>query len=122
MRLHKRVGPGLLESAYETILAEQLSREGLRVERQKTVALNYDDIRIVDAYRIDLLVERQLVIEVKATERLLPIHPRQVLTYLKMLDLRLGYVMNFGQETFAAGLKRVSNGAKDFAPSRLPLK
>jgi GxxExxY protein len=119
VRLHQRLGPGLLESAYELILAEQLARAGFHVERQKAVGIDFDGMRIVDAFRVDLLVERQLIIELKAIERLAPVHTRQVLTYLKLLDLKLGLLINFGQETLIAGLRRVVNGPTTFVPSRL---
>lgn len=119
MRLHRQLGPGLLESAYETILFEQLRREGLAVERQKAISIDVDRIRIADAFRADLLVENVLLIEIKSADRLAPVHVKQVLTYLKLLDLPLGLLMNFGQETLRDGLRRVVNGPATFVPSRL---
>jgi GxxExxY protein len=119
MRLHKRLGPGLLESAYEIILCEQLQREGLRVERQKAVSIDVDGIRIADAFRVDLLLNGTLVLEIKSVDRLAPVHSKQLLTYLKLLDLRLGLLMNFGQETLRDGLRRIVNGPSSFVPSRL---
>ena len=119
MRLHKRLGPGLLESAYEVILCEQLQREGFFVERQKAVSIDVDGIRIADAFRVDLLINQTLVLEIKSVDRLAPVHSKQLLTYLKLLDLRLGLLMNFGQETLRDGLRRIVNGPSTFVPSRL---
>lgn len=107
--IHRDLGPGLLESCYELLLAASLARSGLRVERQKMIAIDYKGISVREAFRADLLVEGRLVVEVKAVERLAPIHSRQLLTYLKLLDLPLGLVMNFGGGTFREGLKRVAS-------------
>jgi GxxExxY protein len=108
-RIHHDLGPGLLESVYETLLAAKLSDAGLRVERQKPIAIEYEGIGIREGFRADLLIERRLVVEVKSTERLAAVHSRQVLTYLRLLDLPLGLLMNFGGETFREGLRRVLN-------------
>lgn len=107
--IHQDLGPGLLESCYEVLLAATLARAGLAVERQKVVDVEYKGISVRDAFRADLLIERRLVVEIKAVDRLAAIHSRQVLTYLKLLDLPLGLVMNFGGATFREGLKRVAN-------------
>lgn len=119
INLHKRLGPGLLESVYEIILCEQLRARGFVVEKQRPITIEFDGIRIADAFRADLLVEQKLVIEIKALDGLIPVHIKQVLTYLKLLDLPLGLLMNFGQETFRDGLRRVVNGPSSFVPSRL---
>lgn len=110
--IHQDLGPGLLESCYEALLAAMLARAGLAVERQKLIDIDYRGISVRDAFRADLLVERRLIVEVKAVDRLAAIHSRQVLTYLKLLDLPLGLVMNFGGGTFREGLKRVANSAR----------
>ena len=107
--IHRDLGPGLLESCYEALLEASLARTGLVVERQKPIHIEYKGISVRDAFRADLLVERRLIVEVKAVDRLAPIHSRQVWTYLKLLDLPLGLVMNFGGGTFREGLKRVAN-------------
>lgn len=107
--IHRDLGPGLLESCYEVLLAATLARAGLAVERQKSVDIEYRGISVRDAFRADLLIERRLVVEVKAIDRLVPVHSRQVLTYLRLLDMPLGLVMNFGGGTFHEGLKRVAN-------------
>ncbi len=114
-QLHRHLGPGLLESAYGVLLAKQLERRGLRVERQKSLALEFKGIRVEDAYRVDLLAEGSVVVELKAVERLAPVHRRQVLTYLELLDLHLGFVINFGEYHLKNGLRRV---VRDYRPSR----
>ena len=108
-RIHHDLGPGLLESVYETLLAAKLARSGVLVERQKSVDIEYDGIRIRDGFRADLVVDHRLVVEVKSMERLAAVHSKQVLTYLRLLGLPLGLLMNFGGETFREGLKRVAN-------------
>ncbi len=110
--IHRDLGPGLLESCYEALLAATLARAGLAVERQKAVDIEYRGISVRDAFRADLVIERRLVIEIKAIDRLAAVHSRQVLTYLRLLNLPLGLVMNFGGGTFHEGLKRVANSLK----------
>ena len=107
--LHRDLGPGLLESAYEVLMAESLRQRGLTVERQIALPLKYNGVVVDNAFKIDLLVERSLVIELKSVERVAPVHGKQVLTYLRLMDLPLGLLMNFGQGTFKDGLKRVAN-------------
>ena len=107
--LHRDLGPGLLESAYEVLMAESLRQRGLTVERQIALPLKYNGVVVDNAFKIDLLVERSLVIELKSVERLAPVHGKQVLTYLRLMDLPLGLLMNFGQGTFKDGLKRIAN-------------
>jgi GxxExxY protein len=107
--IHRDLGPGLLESVYETLLAAKLARSGVLVERQKPIDIEYDGICIREGFRADLLIERRLIVEVKSSERLAAVHSKQVLTYLRLLDLPLGLLMNFGGETFREGLKRVVN-------------
>lgn len=109
LSIHRDLGPGLLESVYETLLAAKLARSGLRVERQKPVDVEYEGIRVREGFRADLLIDRLLIVEVKSTERLAAVHSRQVLTYLRLLGLPLGLLMNFGGETFREGLRRVMN-------------
>ena len=120
LKLHQRLGPGLYESVYETLLVESLTRRGLAVERQKPISFEFDGIKLVDAFRADVLIEGELLIELKSVERVAPVHLKQLLTYLRLIDLPLGLLMNFGDETFRAGLKRVVNGLSAFpSPSRL---
>ncbi len=107
--IHDDLGPGLLESVYEGILMRSLDARGLNVERQVSVSFAYGGVTYDDAFRADLLVERKLLIEVKSVERLAAVHSKQVLTYLRLLQLPLGLLMNFGAETFKAGVQRVLN-------------
>lgn len=107
--LHRDLGPGLLESAYEALLAEGLRHAGLAVQRQVPVTMSYKGVVIDNAFKVDLLVEDSLVIELKSVERLAPVHGKQVLTYLRLMRLPLGLLMNFGQATFKDGLRRVAN-------------
>ncbi len=107
--LHRDLGPGLLESAYEAILSELLSHKGHAVRRQVAVPIRYGSVVVDNAFKVDLLVDNLLVIELKSTERSAPVHAKQLLTYLRLMELSLGLLMNFGQTTFKAGLKRVAN-------------
>ena len=108
-KIHRDVGPGLLESVYEAFLAEQLVRRGLRVERQVNITASYDGITVPNAFRVDLLVEGQLVVEIKSLERLAPVHSKQLLTYLRLMHLPLGFLLNFGGATFREGIRRLVN-------------
>jgi GxxExxY protein len=107
--LHRDLGPGLLESAYEVLMAESLRQAGLTVERQIALPLKYKGVVIDNAFKIDLLIERRLIIELKSVERLAPVHGKQLLTYLRLMNMPLGLLMNFGQGTFKDGLKCVAN-------------
>ncbi|MXO73672.1 GxxExxY protein [Altererythrobacter aerius] len=108
-RLHRNLGPGLLESAYELILFESPRQRGVPVRRQVPVPISWDGIVIDNAFKVDILVEDVLLIELKSTERVAAVHAKQVLTYLRLMGLPLGFLMNFGQATFKEGLKRVAN-------------
>jgi GxxExxY protein len=105
--VHRALGPGLLESAYEACLAEDLERSGLRVERQVGVPVSYGDVRLDVGYRLDLLVENCVVVEVKAIDALASIHTAQLLTYLRFARVRLGYLINFNSVLLKTGLRRV---------------
>ncbi|MBP2295359.1 GxxExxY protein [Azospirillum rugosum] len=105
--VHSRLGPGLLESVYETCLAYELSKRGIGVKRQLVVPVYYDDIRIDEGFRIDLLIEDSIVIEIKSVERSLPVYEAQLLTYLKMTGHRLGFLMNFNVSRFKDGVRRM---------------
>jgi iron complex transport system substrate-binding protein len=108
-QVHDDIGPGLLETAYEAFLAACLSERGLRVEVQKPVPVTYRRVLIREAFRADLVLEGRLVIEVKPVERLAPVHSKQLLTYLRLMNLPLGLLMNFGADMFRNGLKRIIN-------------
>jgi len=117
--LHRHFGPGLLESVYEAVLAGALTRAGLRVERQKPVTIDYSGMSFTDAFRIDLLVQSTLIVEIKSVESLAKVHGKQLLTYLRLTGQPLGLLINFGAATFSEGVKRIVNGHTDFASSRL---
>jgi GxxExxY protein len=105
IKVHDTLGPGLLESVYEKCLAHELSKRGLRVESQSPLPVEYDGVRLDCGYRLDLLVERQVIIEVKSVERLLPIHTAQVITYLKLSGVRQALLLNFNAPTLTGGMK-----------------
>jgi GxxExxY protein len=109
IEVHKILGPGLLESAYEECLFFELKKAGLRVEKQKSLPLVYKDIKLDAGYRIDLLVENKVVIELKAIEAINDIHLAQVLTYLKISGCKLGLILNFNVLKLTDGIKRLVN-------------
>lgn len=118
-QLHRQLGPGLLESVYEVVLAKMLEQRGLRVERQKPVPIEFSGLRFDEGFRADLLVEGDLLVELKSVENIAAVHGKQVLTYLRLLNLPVGLLMNFGASTFKDGIKRIVNSHHDFASSRL---
>jgi iron complex transport system substrate-binding protein len=118
-RLHLGLGPGLLESVYEVVLARELERRGLHTARQQSVSFDYDGLHFRDCLRVDLLVESQVVVEIKSVEKLLPVHPRQLLTNLRLMHLRVGLLINFGAPTLREGLQRIVNRLPPSASPRL---
>ena len=106
IKVHKALGPGLLESAYEECLAYELTKNGLPFGRQVPLAMVYEEVRLDCAYRVDFIIGNQLLVELKSVERLLPIHDAQILTYLRLSGCRLGLLMNFNHEVLRNGLKR----------------
>jgi iron complex transport system substrate-binding protein len=108
-KLHTGLGPGLLESVYEAVLARDLTRRGLTVERQSPVSFEYDGMLFEDGLRIDLLVNRTVAIELTSVEQIAPVHKKQLLTYLRLLDVRAGLLINFGAPTLKEGLQRIVN-------------
>lgn len=114
MGVHIDLGPGLLETVYETILAKRIADRGCNVVRQMPIRIHADGFEFPEGFRADLVVEQRLLIEIKSVERLAPVHTRQVLTYLRMMNLPLGLLMNFGGITFKEGLKRVANNYRQF--------
>jgi GxxExxY protein len=107
IKVHQTLGPGLLESVYETCLCIELDKRGIAYESQAPIALVYEGVRIDAGLRLDLLVEKSIILELKAVDKLLPIHQSQLLTYLKLADLRLGLLLNFNVEVFKQGIKRI---------------
>lgn len=112
-RIHKELGPGLLESVYETILARDLARLGYTVERQKPITVEFEGLTFHNACRADLVVQRSVVVEVKSVENLPRVHQKQLITYLRLLDLRLGLLLNFGRPLMKDGIHRLINGWGD---------
>ena len=117
LRMHRELGPGLLESVYEMIMAAKLAAMGYQVERQRPVDIEYDGLKLDAAFRIDLLVGGRLLVEIKSTERVSPVHGKQLLTYLRLTRQPVGLLINFGGATLREGVKRVVN---DYRPSASP--
>lgn len=115
MRLHSELGPGLLESVYETLLAGRLAAMGYQVDRQWPINIVFDGVEFREVARVDLLVDERLVIEIKSTDNLHPVHAKQVLTYLRLLHLPVGLLINFGEATLKQGIRRLVNDHKDSA-------
>ena len=109
MEVHKFLGPGLLESAYEFCLFYELIKTGLKVDRQKPMPILYKDISLDTGYRIDLMVEDKVIVELKSVDSLTNIHIAQVLTYLKLSNCRLGLLINFNVKLLKTGIKRIAN-------------
>lgn len=110
MKVHSVLGPGLLESAYETCLVHELAKRGLDVQRQVALPLIYDGIQLDAGYRLDLLISDRIIVELKSVDKFLPIHTAQLLSYLKLSGLKLGYLLNFNVVHMRDGIKRIANG------------
>jgi GxxExxY protein len=108
-RIHSRLGPGLLESVYQHVLVYELVKGGLSVEAQKSVPIYYDELRFQSGYRADIIVEKKVLLELKSIEALLPVHAKQVLTYIRLANLRVGLLINFGETRLKTGIKRFVN-------------
>ncbi|MFZ2282891.1 MAG: GxxExxY protein [Lutibacter sp.] len=109
LKIHKNLGPGLLESAYEECLFYELKKYGLNVEKQKALPLVYEEVRLEIGYRIDIIVENKVIVEVKSVEALNDVHLAQILTYLKLSDCKLGMLINFNVTFIKNGIRRVVN-------------
>ena len=110
IEVHKQLGPGLLESTYETCLTYELKQMGLDVKQQQALPVVYKEVKLDAGYRIDLLVENKVIVEIKSVDALADIHTAQLLTYLKLKDLKLGLLINFNSVRVVDGLKRILNG------------
>ena len=110
IKIHRKFGPGMLESAYERLLEAELLKRGHSVERQKSVSFEYEGMTLEDAFRVDLLVDERIVVELKAVEKMNPLFLKQVKTYLVAMNLPLGVLVNFGMEKLVNGYVRVVNG------------
>jgi iron complex transport system substrate-binding protein len=109
LKIHKNLGPGLLESVYETVLFVKLQDQGLKVHNQVTVDFEYEGIKFNNGFRIDLLVENTVIVELKSVEHITPVHSKQLLTYLRLMNLRVGLLINFGDALLKNGIKRIVN-------------
>lgn len=108
-QMHTRLGPGLLESVYEAVMLYELRKQGLQVEAQVPVPVVWEEVKLEIGFRADLIVERKVVIELKSVEQIAPVHKKQLLTYLRLTDCRLGLLINFGAELIKNGISRVVN-------------
>lgn len=123
IEVHRHLGPGLLESAYEACVCAELSERGLKFERQRPLAINYKGAHLDCGYRLDLVVQDSILLELKAVERLLPIHEAQVITYLRLAGLPVGLLVNFNTAFLRNALRRLTpNHPKSFRPSVLPVQ
>ena len=107
--IHKKLGPGLLETVYEVVLAHGLKRRGLNIERQVPVSIVFEGLTFDEGFRADIIVEDKVIVELKSIEKVLPVHKKQLLTYLRLTDKRLGLLINFGSELIRDGISRVVN-------------
>jgi len=119
IEIHRALGPGLLESAYEECLCHELSLTGVKFERQKPLSVHYKGVNLDCGYRLDLIIEQKVIVELKAVEGLLPIHEAQLLTYLKLSGMTLGLLINFNVAMLKQGIKRIVNHFQDSASPRL---
>ncbi|MPS71640.1 MAG: GxxExxY protein [Chryseobacterium sp.] len=110
LKIHKKLGPGLFETVYEECMFYELQKQNLKVEKQIVLPIVYEELKINNAFRIDIIIEDKLILEIKAVEFINPSHKAQLLTYLKMTGCKLGLLINFNEETFKSGVTRVING------------
>ena len=113
VHLHRALGPGLLETVYEATLARRLERAGLRVSRQVSVPIEFEGEKFEEGFRADLIVEGKVLVELKSVEKVHPAYKKQLLTYLKLTGLKLGYLLNFGEELMKNGITRIIHGVLD---------
>ncbi len=119
LKVHQGLGPGLLESVYETVLAKSLEKRGMKIERQKPITFAFDGVRFDEGFRVDLLVDGRVVVELKSVEKLAPVHSKQLLTYIRLMKLPVGLLINFGASTLKEGLHRIVNDLPVSASPRL---
>ena len=113
VKVHRMLGPGLLESVYEVVLARELVQRGLRVERQVSIPIEYEGLKFDEGFRADIIVEEKVILELKSVEQIAKVHHKQLFTYLKLADKRLGLLLNFGANLMKEGIKRIVNGMDD---------
>ena len=108
-KIHTKLGPGLFESVYETVLAYELESRGLQVARQQAIPVVYESVHLQEGFRADIIVENKVIIEIKSLETLHPVHKKQLITYLTLANIRLGLLINFGEVLIKDGIKRIAN-------------
>lgn len=113
IQIHRELGPGLLETVYEAVLARELSQRGFAVERQVPVPIIYKGIQFEEGFRADIIVNHKVLLEFKSVERVVPAHKKQVQTYLRLTGLKLGYLLNFGEGVLKSGITRCVNGLEE---------
>ena len=113
LKIHSKLGPGLLETVYEVVLARELQKRGLTVQRQVPVPIDFDGLRFDEGFRADMIVEGKVILELKSVEFLAKVHHKQLYTYLKLSNIRLGLLINFGASLMKEGIKRIANGMID---------
>lgn len=111
--IHKRLGPGLMETVYEVVLSHELKKRGLRVERQVPISIKWENLTFTEGFRADLIVEEKIIVELKSVEQIARVHLKQLLTYLRLTDKRLGLLINFGGEVIKSEIRRVVNGLEE---------
>jgi GxxExxY protein len=119
-KVHSKLGPGLLESIYEECLCHELDRRNLKIERQKTLPIKYDNLLINSGLRLDIVVEDKIILELKSVEKFLPVHQAQIISYLRLSDMPIGFLINFNVPYLKQGLKRFVNDFKNSANSAAP--
>ena len=107
--IHVKLGPGLLESVYEEIMCFELKNQGLKIEAQKGIPVYWNDVKMNIGFRADIIVENKVIIELKSVEKIAPVHPKQLLTYLKITELKLGLLINFNEKLIKNGITRIVN-------------
>jgi len=120
--VHRALGPGLLESAYEACMVYDLAKAGLKVEQQKPLPIVYRGIKLECAYRLDLMIDNEVIVEIKSVKKLLPIHQAQLLSYLKLSECKVGLLINFNVKMLKNGIKRVVNNFPDTLRSQRSLR
>ncbi len=121
LKIHKELGPGLLETVYEAILFHKLKEKGLQVERQVSIPIHYQGLEFEEGFRADIIVENKVILELKSVEAVNVLHKKQLLTYLKLSDLKLGLLLNFGQSLMRNGITRIANGLEQENNSSITL-
>ena len=113
VKVHKALGPGLLESVYEIVLSHELEKRGLKTQRQVPVSIEYDGIRFDEGFRADVIIEEKVILELKSVEKVIPAHKKQIQTYLRLTGLKLGFLLNFGEALMKHGITRAVNNLKE---------